>query len=387
MSESYTEVTNESWGSRLISSIKGLAVGALLFLLAFPVLFWNEGKEVRRMSALETGKGACVSLAKAEVSPENEGKLVHFSAPLVLGDKVGDPITKIDAKAVTLTRNVKMYQWVEKKNSTKRKKLGGGTETMTNYSYKLDWTDKAVDSSKFKVQEGHQNPGSMPYKKETFQAKDVKAGGFELPSSLVSSIGGAKTMALAGDALEKLPAELREKSQIQGNTIYVGEDPATPRIGDMKIEYSIVEPGTVSIVSQQSGNTLKPFPAGKGETIHRLQRGTHTADAMFTQAKAQAKNRTWIVRVVGFLLMTIGLALVFKPLSVLADVVPFIGDLVGAGMTLVAGCIALGLSLITISIAWLFYRPLIGVPLLVVGVAAIVFLLIKSRKSAQPQAA
>lgn len=42
-----TETTTESWGSRLGNSIKGVIVGLGLFVLGFPVLFWNEGNSVK----------------------------------------------------------------------------------------------------------------------------------------------------------------------------------------------------------------------------------------------------------------------------------------------------------------------------------------------------
>lgn len=43
-----TETTTESWGSRLGNSIKGVIVGLGLFVLGFPVLFWNEGNSGTR---------------------------------------------------------------------------------------------------------------------------------------------------------------------------------------------------------------------------------------------------------------------------------------------------------------------------------------------------
>jgi hypothetical protein len=55
-----------------------------------------------------------------------------------------------------------------------------------------------------------------------------------------------------------------------------------------------------------------------------------------------------------------------------ADVVPFIGNLLGAGATLFAVLLALPLSLATISVGWVFYRPLVGVPLLIGAVALLV---------------
>jgi hypothetical protein len=70
---------------------------------------------------------------------------------------------------------------------------------------------------------------------------------------------------------------------------------------------------------------------------------------------------TWILRLVGFILMLVGFSLLFRPLSVLADVVPFIGDIVGVGTGFVAFLLSLPLSLLVISVARIFYRPLIGI--------------------------
>ncbi len=75
-----TETTTESWGSRLGNSIKGVIVGLGLFVLGFPVLFWNEGNSVKTAKSLDEGEKACVSLESAEkVDPGMEGRLVHVS--------------------------------------------------------------------------------------------------------------------------------------------------------------------------------------------------------------------------------------------------------------------------------------------------------------------
>ena len=44
MSDSYQSVTSRGLGDNLIESIKGIVVGVILFLVSFPVLWWNEGR-------------------------------------------------------------------------------------------------------------------------------------------------------------------------------------------------------------------------------------------------------------------------------------------------------------------------------------------------------
>ena len=80
--------------------------------------------------------------------------------------------------------------------------------------------------------------------------------------------------------------------------------------------------------------------------------------------------------------MFFGLSMVFKPLSVLADVLPILGDIVEMGMGLVAGLLALICALVTIAIAWLFYRPILGGILLAVA-GFFIWKLIQKRKAAK----
>jgi hypothetical protein len=90
---------------------------------------------------------------------------------------------------------------------------------------------------------------------------------------------------------------------------------------------------------------------------------------MFAAAEQENTIITWLLRLAGFVMMFVGLVLIANPLSVLADVIPFIGNIVGAGAGLVAFFLAAGLSFVTIALAWLAFRPLIGAPLLIAALA------------------
>ena len=77
--------------------------------------------------------------------------------------------------------------------------------------------------------------------------------------------------------------------------------------------------------------------------------------------------------------MFIGLMLVLRPLSTMGDVIPFVGSLVEFGAALFSGVVAICLSLVVISIAWILYRPLVGVSLLVAACLAF-FALMRARR-------
>jgi len=138
------------------------------------------------------------------------------------------------------------------------------------------------------------------------------------------------------------------------------------------VTYRVVKPQTVSIVAKQDGKTLGSYSTKAGEPICILAGGKQTADEMFTQAEKSNAMWTWIKRFIGFILMLIGISMMLKPISVLADVIPFFGNIVEVGLGILAFLIALPLTLITIAVAWVAARPLIGVPLLILGIAVII---------------
>jgi len=105
---------------------------------------------------------------------------------------------------------------------------------------------------------------------------------------------------------------------------------------------------------------------------------------MFKSEEVKNSHLTWILRGVGFVVMWIGLGMLLSPFKVLSDVVGIVGDIVGAGIALITGVIAVALSSGTIAIAWIAYRPIVGIGMLAVTAAAIVlFFVLRSRGAAQ----
>ena len=135
----------------------------------------------------------------------------------------------------------------------------------------------------------------------------------------------------------------------------------------------MVEQGPVSLIAAQNGDTFAEYQTKAGGTIAMIVAGNVPAQQMFEDAIAQNTLITWLVRLGGFILIWIGFGLLFAPLSVLADIVPIFGSLVGAATGLISFLLALAVSLTVIAIAWLFFRPLLGIPLLVLAIVAAVF--------------
>ena len=384
-----TETTTESWGSRLGNSIKGVLFGLALFVLGFPVLFWNEGNSVKTAKAIDEGEGVCVSVeSNASVDAENEGKFVHMTGKADTQDVLTDDTFGISATAINLQRKVEMFQWLEESHTSEKKKIGGSVEKTTTYTYKKTWSSNAIDSSGFK-EAGHDNPGMIEFPEEEKFAENVTFGAFRLSEKQIKKIGSSRSFTFPTNFVCALP-----RVQVKGTTIYVpnaetrgnalnNRDVATQtRIGDMRVTFSVIYPHDISLIAKQKGDSFVDYTAKNGKKLNYLTDGIEDATAMFATARTNNAIMTWLIRFGGFLLMFFGLSMVLKPLSVMADVLPILGDIVGIGTGLVAGLISLICSLVTIAIAWIFYRPILGV-ILLAAAGFLVWKLIQKRMAAK----
>jgi len=371
MPDSFSEVTGESWFGRLFDSIKSVLFGLLLFFVSFFVLFWNEGRAVHTARSLEEGAAVVVSAPADTVTPANDGKMVHVSGEATTTETLSDADFGVSAPAIRLERVPQMFQWEEKKSSETHKKLGGGTETVTTYNYSTGWSEKLIDSSTFKQAGGHENPRTMPVSAQNWTAKKVTLGGFTLADSQVAMLNKKEPIAIDDTAAQALPPAMKARVKVDNGVYYLGKDPAAPAVGDTKVLFQVVRPATVSLVARQVGSSFEPYQAKAGDSINLLSYGALSADSMFKSAEEANNMLAWILRGVGFFMNALGLFLIFRPIAVFGDVIPLFGSVLAGGIGLACFLLAAFLSLVTIAVGWIAYRPVVGIGLLVVAAAAV----------------
>jgi hypothetical protein len=378
----FTETSSQGWFSRLGGAFKGIITGIILFLVSFPMLWMNEGCAVDQYKKIGAAEKAVVEVPAEKVDKGNDGKLIHISGEAKTEDLLQDLEFGVQKKAIKLRRDVEMYQVHENVETKKKKKTGGSEETTKTYSYELRWSSSPVDSSGFKRkyfdQTGHAENPPFPFEGLTQKARTVNVGAFKLSTGLIDSYTKFEKLPV-GDAK---PTKANVKKS--GDGFYVGGNPASPAIGDVRVSYHVALPGPASIMAQQNGTELGPWQSPNGKVEWLVEKKSTAAEMIQAQRDAVAVM-TWILRFVGFLMMFIGLMLIFKPLSVMGDVIPFIGSIIGAASGFVAFLIAASLSSLVIAIAWVAHRPLVGIPLLLVtvaGIGGIIFLKMKNRKAA-----
>lgn len=424
-----TRTIHKSYGNRIGGSFKGVVVGFVLFIVGIVALFWNEGRTVRAAQDIAYGEKNVEEVANvATPDPAQEGKFVHFHGKAVTDETLADKDFGVSVNGLRLERTVEMYQWMEDEEKEEKVNVGGSSDTTITYTYKKGWSETPINSSEFQ-EKGHDNPSTMAYESAEWQAESVSLGGFRLPGNVVNRIHGERAFAFPEDYA--LPAALAERAVVQSGRIYipvkgfpkvaapvpasapvadtnavaataadtnavadvaaatnavaesvaVTNAPAAPEartygdpeVGDLRIAFQWVPCHDVSIMAQQVGDTVCAFRAKNGELLY-VSDGILTADAMIADAKKANSFFGWLLRLLGFVLLYGGMKQILGPIDTLASVLPFLGRVAGVGTGLIAALVAIPVGLVTVAIAWLVYRPIIGITILVLAVAAFVFL-------------
>lgn len=371
MSDSFTETTSTSWFTRIKNALSGIVVGFLLVITAVALLFWNEGRAVKTATALAEGAGLVVTVDPDNPPTDSSGKLVHFSGQLVPTGVPEDGVfTGVTAPQGTLrlVRRVEMYQWAESSKIKTVKKFGGGEEKTKIYSYAKKWSDRKIDSSSFKIQAGHENP-DMPINSQTFSVDSGSVGKVTLAGADFSHLG--KEQPVTPD--EQLRTIVQGRfgdgriAVIAGNNIEVRSNTSSGVVGDLRVSFATGDVDVISVIGKYDNNTISPFTTSNGRNISMFREGTADAKLMFDDAISSNTMWTWATRFGGFLVMMLGFNMIFSIVGVLGDVVPFIGDVFRFATGMAAFALASVLSTLIIGLAWVYFRPVIGISIIVIG--------------------
>ena len=392
----YQETTTTGYGDRLGGAFKGIATGFIMFVIGTIVLFWNEGNYIKTKKSIDEAQGVAISVSDvSSVDPSLNGKLIHASAFADTQDVLTDGLFGISERAIAISRKVEYYQNKEHSSTQTKDKIGGGQEKITTYTYEAGWASDPIKSSEFK-DPAYQSSNFIltNVEKKEMLAQNVTFGGYKLPKFIISSISGdiPADVKLTDQELKqwegiisKSMADrgIRRESKVvhtAGNVVYFGNSTSNPSIGDVRVTLTKVMPADISIIAKVVGNTFEQFIASNQKTFSSVAMGTVSAESMFASAHSSNSMITWILRLIGVILVVFGLKTMFGILPAIFKVLPFMGNIVGMGVGLICGVVGVAWSLVIISIAWLFYRPLVAIPMLVLAGAGIWYLKQKGKQ-------
>ena len=369
MSDRYTEVVSRrGLGGNIKRRFSGMIIGLILFLAAFPLLWWNEGQLKQQHEGLDWLLQHAVSIDPSEAGAATDGQPVHLIGTPQTEESLTDPLFGLSLTGlIRLKRQVEMYQWKETETTRTRDTPGGGSETIKEYSYSKVWSEDAINSSGF-AKRGYDNP-RMPFQSEWFDARQASFGVFRLEQNIIRLLDRTETLPLGSYQLTAPDGF----APVSDTSLYRGSgSPSSPELGDLRIQFNYVAIQPVSIIARQSGNHLTDVTTPNNLDYLLVAQGHQAAEQLVEPRRSSEEMKAWIIRGVGILMMLIGVQGIFHFIGSLLGFIPFFRGFVG-GIGFLAGLmVALTLGSTTIALAWLAARPIFAIACL--GLAAVTLL-------------
>lgn len=385
----YQEEITTGYGTRVKQSFKSIATGFTLFLGATGLLWWNEGNSVKTADMLDEAQGVCVEMENPNKRDASlEGQLVCGTAMTATTDLLTDKDFGFSINAISMKRSVEYYQWDEKRTEETKQKLDGSEKKVVTYDYNLKWSSSPIGSKHFKEHSTHVNTVLAEFEDDEQWAEHVSFGAYSLNNSLIHSINAYEPLRpdMSDDMLRVLDKTIQasyesqhtKKEGLNSNDVnfahvsdgqlYLGLDPNDSKVGDVRIKFEKVAPTCeVTVVAVVDGDGFKPFKAKNGYTLEKLVTGRKDIGQFFEDEQTTNTVNTWGYRILGILMVIGALKLIFSFVVTLTSIVPFLSGIVGWGVGVVCTVLGVVWSLIVIAVAWLFYRPVLGLALLAVA--------------------
>lgn len=430
--EDNQEMTHQSYGEKLKSSCSGMCIGLILFFGSLATAGWNEYRHVANQKTITEARESFQEGQCSPILPELEGALVHVACTLsnlqVLGDTetVLQGIPESSRTGISLITNMELLSWREySSTTTKDDKVGGGSTSVTTYTYSRQWSSSvgANVNSFFKNGEScrQQNGGNEcvnwdPTKESWWnsqyslgratidESRDIKAGDYVLPNGVLSgdpetltptctaSSGNSGTTSTNPPATTIAPntaapsttrRELQQQqlacapgdAELQGTKmVWQQQDSNGEMIDYLTRSYTIYTADTASVLAEQKDDTFIFWESSYDDDygFYKFFDGNYTATEMIDNQEDQNVGLTWALRVLTLILCIVGLVMITAPLTEVPDIIPlcgpFIGDLIGYALWVVdclCGCCCWSFI---VALFWISFRPAVAIPLLCASV-------------------
>lgn len=333
-----------------------------MIVIGIGLLWWNERNDVKNIKTIEEAKSVLVNVSSEKVESNNEGKLVSTNGKMVVEDEylMDSTFNLQSPKTAKLIRVVEMLQWVEKEEED--------SDDYVTYTYEKKWLSEIEDSDSFsdttKV-----NPSTMPYESEVFFADNVSLGAFTINDRQKAMLDTSATVTL-GDTVS-----IPDGYYKVDNYIASVSDLSSADVGAIRISFKYNNDKEISVLGKQTGSTITSYTSKQGKTLFRVESGILTGEEIIDVVEQENNILKWIFRVLGVICNMAGFAALLSPIAFLVKWIPLLGNGIAKFIKGIGSLVGLAVSFVVIAIAWIFFRPLIGI-LLLAGVVGIVFLII-----------
>lgn len=339
----------------------GIIAGLILIVISIFMLFLNEARAVDTEEVISRAKDSYIEVSSSKIDENNNGQLIVTNGKIeLINDNVSDPEFNVNVRTAKLVRLVEMYQWYEecKDNSN-------GKEVC---SYSKKWSDTIIDDSNF--ESGHVNPDVMTYSYSELYMPNVNLGEYSLNIELLSQLSTTEKVVELDEKIAK-----NKGLNIVGGMFTTYEEDEEIEVGDIRISFLYNNASDISVMGVQNKNTLEKFaPEGTNYEILELRESIMNGREFLKDLTKSNSTLTWILRLVGTILMISGIASILSFISFLASFIPLFGKIVVKGIFVVSVLVGAILSLIIIAISWFVVRPVLSIILIAIVIGLIILL-------------
>ncbi len=343
---------------KLVNSIGGIVIGVILVFVGIFVLYQNEGRVDYSVVAHKA-----ISFETAD-----QDDLAYTTGPIQSQETIGDGLYVGSGSFVSLSRNVEMFAWTEKKSQN--------NDNTTKTTYKKEWVKSVPDSSEFLETKGHENPANSVESTQVVISKATIGDINVNPSE--ANLAPEKKLNPSSLNLINIQAPV---TTVAGDYVYVGTGANIgPEVGNLRVSYTgFTYPTTVTMYGRADGKSLNMHQGEQERPLYRIFPGTH-ADAQAV-LKQEYQTQGWIMRFLGFFLLWIAIGMIFAPLTTILEVIPVLGHLGKSMIGILSFLLALVIAIV-VSVTSMILHNLIAA--LLVGclvLACVYFLVIKRKKT------
>lgn len=320
---------------------KGIIFGIIIVIVSITLLYLNENKYINIYKSTQIERDNLSNIENDMVNDLYEDSLVCVSGKVSVNETLSDTKFGVSVKTPKLVRVVEMYQY---------KPVGN--------KYTKVWSNELFDTS---YNEKYKNPISMPYSSTSYYASEVMIGAFKLSFEQLNNLDANKYF---DEFNQNIISSLGYV--IHGKYITNSSDINNPKIGDIRITFKYNDYKEMSVLAVQKSNTFESYNSSNGTVINKTVDGIKTGEEILDELSNNNQILLWISRVVLTVISMFGVLLILNNLKKLNKKVMLLGYVKNTFITSIL--LSICLSLLVISIPYLFYNIIVSVILIFISI-------------------
>ncbi len=277
------------------NKFKGISLIILAILIFAMTIIFNNNDNKVATELYDNYK----NVSSTEVKEENDGKLVATNGDItLLQNELVDEDFNVAISSAVLKRKVEVFVWTEEQTTE---------NGQTSYTYRKQWSDELIDSSKFRFQDRYANPKKLSYESKTIYNNQVKLGEFTLGENELKQLN-TKTKLKPNVSKKKLPKGFT----IVGEYITDAKNIESPEVGNIRISYTYNIDSSVSVLAKQNGTSFDYYKTKNEKQVDILLSGIKSGEEIIKYFENNNYARNNILVIISLVLTTLGIIKLMK---------------------------------------------------------------------------